>query len=151
MSFLLDRHSRLPFAAQVQQQAEAHLVAGRLHPGDRLPSVRQLARQLGISRTTAERIHETLCEATLAQSRPRSGAFVATRETEWSKQTEWAQTVYAFLKSTVQRARELGLDATRLSELLHALGQENWSPSTDTLAVFPVLVAGRLRMHAAVP
>ena len=140
MSFLLDRHSRLPFAAQVQQQAEAHLVAGRLHPGDRLPSVRQLARQLGISRTTAERIHETLCEATLAQSRPRSGAFVATRETEWSKQTEWAQTVYAFLKSTVQRARELGLDATRLSELLHALGQENWSPSTDTLAVFPVLV-----------
>jgi GntR family transcriptional regulator len=140
MSFLLDRHSRLTFAEQVQQQAEAQLVAGRLHPGDRLPSVRQLARQLGISRTTAERIHETLCEATLAQSRPRSGAFVASRETEFSKQTQWEHTVYDFLKTTVQRARDLGLDTTRLSELLRALGQENWSPSTDTLALFPVLV-----------
>jgi DNA-binding transcriptional regulator YhcF (GntR family) len=140
VSFSLDRGSRLTFAAQVQQQAEAQLVAGRLHPGDRLPSVRQLARQLGISRTTAERIHETLCEATLAQSRPRSGAFVATRETEWSKQTEWAHTVYDFLKTTVQRARELGLDAARLSELLRALGEENASPSHGTMAVFPVLV-----------
>jgi DNA-binding transcriptional regulator YhcF (GntR family) len=140
MTFLLDRQSRLPFAAQVHQQAEAQLVAGRLSPGDRLPSVRQLARQLGISRTTAERIHETLCEATLAESRPRSGAVVASLETEWSKQTEWAQRVHDFLKTTAQRARDLGLDASKLSALLSALDQEHWTASTETLPVFPVLV-----------
>ena len=140
MSFLLDRQSRLTFAARVHQQAEAQLVAGRLNPGDRLPSVRQLARQPGISRTTAERIHATLCEATLAQSRPRSGAFAATRENEWSRQTEWARTVYDFLKMTVERARVLGLDAMRLSELVRVLGADNLSLPSEARAVFPVLL-----------
>jgi GntR family transcriptional regulator len=140
MSFLLDRQSRLPFAVQVRQQAEAQLVAGRLNPGDRLPSVRQLARQLGISRTTAERIHETLCEATLAQSRPRSGAVVASLETEWRRQTEWAQTVYHLVKSTMERARDLGLDAGKLATLLAALDQEDAVGASESLPVFPVLV-----------
>ena len=71
MGFLLDRESNESYARQVVRQAAAQLVAGRLHPGDRLPSVRRLARELGISRSTSERIHEALCDSMLADVRPR--------------------------------------------------------------------------------
>src|SRR5687768_13882753 len=124
MTFYLDRNSSLTYAAQVQCQTEAQLVAGRLHPGDRLPSVRQLARQLNISRTTAERIHETLCEATLAELRPRSGAYVAAPQADRVPSTQLAHEVYDFLTQTMDRARHLGIEASRLAQLLGMLAQD---------------------------
>jgi len=93
-------------------------VAGRLQPGDRLPSVRQFARDLGIARTTAERIHEALCDSMLAELRPCSGAFVAEPEGQGGDEIRSMREVYAFLKETTQTARRLGLDVPRLVQLL---------------------------------
>jgi GntR family transcriptional regulator len=123
MTFSLDRQSRSPYPMQVVRQAVAQLVAGRLHPGDRLPSVRQLARELRISRTTAERIHEALCESMLAEVRPRSGAFVASGQVDQVDRAQEMHAVYDFLKETVARARVFGLDAGRLIQLLGAFAE----------------------------
>jgi DNA-binding transcriptional regulator YhcF (GntR family) len=96
MPFLLDRLNKLNYAGQIQRQALAQLVAGRLQPGDRLPSVRGLARDLHISRTTAERIQDVLCETLFAEIRPRSGAYVALPEDQsWSDGRKRAQALYA--------------------------------------------------------
>lgn len=140
MAFQLDRRKRLSYAAQVQRQALAQLVAGRLYPGDRLPSVRQLARDLGISRTTAERIQDVLCETTFAEVRPRSGAFVAavdgvTRNTP----TPGVQSVYDFLKKTIRQARQLGLEIDRLAQLISAFDEDTRADRGVAPACFPVL------------
>jgi GntR family transcriptional regulator len=137
MAFQLDRRKRLSYAAQVQRQALAHLVAGRLHPGDRLPSVRQLARDLGISRTTAERIQDVLCETTLAEIRPRSGAFVAWPDdvTE-HRPSPQITIIYEFLKQTILRARELGVMPSRLAQLVSALDEET---REGAIATFPII------------
>lgn len=139
MAFLLDRGARLSYPAQVERQALAHLVAGRLNPGDRLPSVRQLARDLGISRTTAERIQDVLCETMLAEIRPRSGAFVASpdgisRRTGALK----VQALYEFLKRTIADAQQLGLDARRLAQLVGAFDEGKREVVTSE-ACFPVI------------
>lgn len=140
MGFLLDRHSRLTYSAQVQLQALAQLFAGRLNPGDRLPSVRELARGLDISRTTAERIHEALCDALVADVRPRSGAFVATPEPV--ADAEWARAVRDLLNDTVIRAKALGLPSDRLCRLLDAFACDEAQGSSGESVVFP-LVATR--------
>jgi GntR family transcriptional regulator len=140
MGFQLDRSSGLPYAAQVERQAMAQLVAGRLRPGDRLPSVRQFARDLHISRTTAERIHDGLCQAMVAEVRPRSGAFVSWPDgTEQTKETERAHELYAFLKSTLTRASRLGLDPTRLAALIASLQDGIAENSAPSPLVFPVV------------
>lgn len=138
MSFLLDRKSTLTYAAQIQRQAEAQLVAGRLSPGARLPSVRQLARQLQISRTTAERINETLCEAMLAEIRPRSGAFVAAPQASRLPGTPWAHKVYDFLTQTLTHAEQLGIDPQRLAQLVGALSHDSAS-RTGQVKAFPLV------------
>ena len=122
MKFQLDRQSRLPFPTQVERQAAAQMIAGRLSPGERLPSVRQLARELGVSRTTAERIHEALCDAMLVEVRPRSGVFAASPATpEPTAGLQWAHRIYILLEQTAERGRELGLTPARLARLLSTL------------------------------
>ncbi len=123
IKFYLDPQSRSPYPVQVVRQAAAQVFAGRLHPGDRLPSVRQLARELHISRTTAERIHEALCDSMLAEMRPRSGAFVAAPEAEQLLRVRSMLAIYEFLKQTAAQALRLGLDTDRLAQLLTSMGR----------------------------
>lgn len=143
MGFLLDRDSRLTYPAQVQRQAMAQLVAGRLHPGDRLPSVRELARSLGVSRTTAERIHEALCDAMLVEVRPRNSVFIATPGgVEFSQGTEWARSLSALVHNAIDGAKALGISSERLCQLITSFATDGASGSSRVIGAFP-LVATR--------
>ena len=53
--------------------------AGTLARGERIPSVRTLARQQGVSQATVVQAYRTLEDARLIEARPRSGYFVAAR------------------------------------------------------------------------
>jgi DNA-binding transcriptional regulator YhcF (GntR family) len=143
MAFQIDRRSRLPYPAQVQRQALAHVVAGRLHAGDRLPSVRELARQLRISRTTAERIHEALSEAVSVEVRPRRGAYLAAAETAESPEPAAglvrAHAIHGLLEEILGRAARLGLDAARVGQLLRLVEQERSGVRPQTLRSIPVV------------
>ncbi|MDQ3418021.1 MAG: GntR family transcriptional regulator [Acidobacteriota bacterium] len=140
MKFQIDRGSRLPYPAQVERQATAQMIVGRLHPGERLPSVRQLARELGVSRTTAERIHEALCDSMLAEVRPRSGVFAASPDSsDGTIGLSWAHHVYQLLGEMARRGNELGLAPGRLAVLLITLDESSVSQSAGTTVDLPIL------------
>ncbi len=64
--------------------AIARLVtSGELAPGDRLPTVRELAADLGVSPATVSQAWQTLAGAGLITSRGRSGSFVRSTPREW--------------------------------------------------------------------
>jgi GntR family transcriptional regulator/MocR family aminotransferase len=52
---------------------------GRLSPGDRLPSSRALAQELGVARGTVTQVYEQLAAEGYLTARPRSGVLVAPR------------------------------------------------------------------------
>lgn len=64
-------------AQEVADLVAADVLAGRLAPGDPVPSVRSLAQQLGCAPGTAARAHGILREAGLIGGGPRSRAVVA--------------------------------------------------------------------------
>ncbi|MFP5401775.1 MAG: GntR family transcriptional regulator, partial [Gammaproteobacteria bacterium] len=53
--------------------------SGAMRRGERVPSVRELARQHGVSLSTATQAYRSLEDARLIEARPRSGYFVAAR------------------------------------------------------------------------
>lgn len=59
------------------------ITTGDLAPGDRLPTVRDLAKDLGISPATVSHAWGTLAAAGLITSRGRSGSFVRSAPREW--------------------------------------------------------------------
>jgi DNA-binding FadR family transcriptional regulator len=62
---------------QVAQRLAADITAGRLAPGDRLPSERDLARTLGVGRASVREALGALANQGLLETRPGSGSFVA--------------------------------------------------------------------------
>ena len=75
--FTLDRDSPTPLVDQIESTLRAHVEAGRLPPGARLTSIRQLARQLGVSPNTVVVAYDRLAASGVIDSRGTAGYFVA--------------------------------------------------------------------------
>lgn len=73
----VDPGSAVPPYEQIRSQIEAMVATGTLAPGDRLPSIRQLAHDLGIAAGTVARAYTELESAGLVVSRRRTGTVVA--------------------------------------------------------------------------
>src|SRR6201991_2739824 len=68
---------RHDLAGQIYRQLRAGIVEGRLAGGTRLPSTRDLATQLGVSRKTTLDVFERLLSEGYLSARAGSGTFVA--------------------------------------------------------------------------
>jgi DNA-binding transcriptional MocR family regulator len=71
----------LPLHQQVAAELERAMTAGSLRVGDRLPSVRRLCAQHGVSASTATLAYRWLENRALVEARPKSGYFVAAGKT----------------------------------------------------------------------
>lgn len=76
MFFHIDYSSGEPISHQMVAQIKWMVVSGELQTGDRLPSIRQLAKQLKINPTTVTRIYKELEHAGIINLRQGQGAFV---------------------------------------------------------------------------
>src|SRR3954469_12039991 len=73
----MDRSAAVPLGEQVQEALRAAIRAGRLRSGDRLPSTRQLADQLSVSRGLVGSAHEQVVAEGYVVSAVGSGTRVA--------------------------------------------------------------------------
>jgi GntR family transcriptional regulator len=73
----VDPGSAVPPYEQIRSQIEAMVATGTLAAGDRLPSIRQLAHDLGLAGGTVARAYTELEQAGLVVSRRRTGTVVA--------------------------------------------------------------------------
>ncbi len=74
---LLDQSSPIPPYEQIGSQVRALIVGSRLTPGALLPSVRQLARDLGVAPNTVVRAYNELERDGWVVSSARKGVMVA--------------------------------------------------------------------------
>lgn len=74
---VVDRGDGDPLAAQVSAQVRAAVTDGALHAGDRLPSTRDLAATLGVSRTVVTTAYASLFAEGWLEGRHGSGTYVA--------------------------------------------------------------------------
>lgn len=76
----IDLQSPIPPYEQVRSQLADRIRTGELIIGTRLPTVRQLAADLGLAVNTVARAYRELEHGGLVQSRGRAGTFVHTRD-----------------------------------------------------------------------
>src|SRR5687768_15356381 len=73
----VDRDSDLPVGVQVVWRLRSQISSGKLAPGDKLPSVRELAAAAGVNANTARAIYGRLEADGLIVTRHGLGTFVA--------------------------------------------------------------------------
>jgi GntR family transcriptional repressor for pyruvate dehydrogenase complex len=101
-------------ANRVTGQIEALIVEGRLQPGQRLPSERELADQLGVSRTVVREAVRGLVAKGLLEVRPGSGTLIRSPSAR-----AVSQSMTLFL-----RAGQPNLDYTKIHEIRRVLEVE---------------------------
>lgn len=78
----LDLKSGVPFYRQIIDQVKSAIATGLIEPGDRLPTVRQLAVDLSINPNTVARAYTELELTGLVETQMGSGTFVGQRKVE---------------------------------------------------------------------
>src|SRR5437762_13048757 len=66
-----------PISRQVYLGLRGAIVHGTFRPGDRLPATRDLAEQLGVSRTVVLLAYDQLLSEGFAEGRPGSGTYAS--------------------------------------------------------------------------
>jgi len=137
------------FLDEIEQATPAGIAAalgrlvssGRIAPGERLPTVRDLAAALGVSPATVSHAWQALSSAGLIVSRGRSGSYVRDQAAHW---------LPARAQTLAGHVSELPIDLSRGTPdpaLLPALGpalsrvsQRAMTPSYQALPVIPELL-----------
>lgn len=110
----VDGASPVPPFEQVRAQIAAQIADGVLVPGTRLPTVRQLADDLGLAVNTVARSYRELEAAGMVETRGRGGTVVTTGGDQARERLLGAAQRYAAL------ARDIGLSADEALRLVGA-------------------------------
>ena len=77
---VLDIDSKIPLYQQLYLSLKKAIEAGHLAKGMKLPSIRKLSEDLGLSRTTIESAYQQLCVEGYIRSSPQRGYFIQTEK-----------------------------------------------------------------------
>ena len=113
----LDPSSPIPLSAQLRDALAWRIDDGRLGPGERLPTVRALAAELGLAANTVARSYRELEQAGLVQGRGRRGTFVTERLP--AKPSDVDVRLAAAAETFVRRARQLGVTRADAARAVH--------------------------------
>lgn len=98
---------------QIRSQIAEDVLSGELQPGDRLPTVRSLASDLGLATNTVARAYRELEQAGVIETRGRAGSFVTGEGVE--RRAKEAAAAY------LSRTADLGLDGAEAVALVQHL------------------------------
>ena len=120
MNIILRNSSGKPIYEQITEQVKEQIISGALRPGDALPSMRLLAKELRISVITTKRAYEELERDGFLENVPGKGCFVAPQDRELLREAQLCR-VEEHLSRAVDAARQGGISLEELQELLKLL------------------------------
>lgn len=105
---------------QIKNQIISQIVSKKLLPGQPLPSIRTLAREIKVSIITVKKSYEILESEGYIETVPSKGSFVSAKNTEKMRQLaiyEWE----CKLEEIVKRAKELDISLDEGMEIFKEL------------------------------
>jgi DNA-binding transcriptional regulator YhcF (GntR family) len=121
---VIDASSPVPPFEQLRVQFARQIQDHTLAVGSRLPTLRQLAADLGLAVNTVGRAYRELEEAGLIETRGRAGSFVSAAGEEGRERARRAAADYAAVVTSV------GIDASEAIRIVQAALTSSTTPPT---------------------
>lgn len=115
MKLAIDFRSKLPVYAQIEDQVRSLVAAGKLRPGDPLPSIRNLASDLGVNYNTIARVYLDLDRDGVIKTYRGRGTYVADVDDERTLTRMRQEKLQAIVRSALDKARTLGYRSEEVS------------------------------------
>lgn len=123
MRIVLSNASGQNIYEQIVDQIKDAIMKGDLNPGDALPSIRALARDLRISVVSTKRAYDELEAEAFIETIPGKGSFVATQDTALMREKR-LHGIEQRLSEAVLEARLMGLEFEDITQMLRILWEE---------------------------
>lgn len=123
VNIIISNSSGLPIYEQICRQIKGAIAAGKLRPGEPLPSIRALARDLRISVITTKRAYEELERDGYINTVAGKGCFVAEQNLELAKENSLRE-IEGHLQAALELGRQCGLTPEDLRGMLLVLSEE---------------------------
>src|SRR5229473_374881 len=111
----IDPRDPTPIYAQLERGLRAAIAAGRLRPGDQLPTVRELAVELKVNANTVARVYSELERADVLETRRGVGSFVLATAAKARPPHEHERRLRAFATRVLGDAAAAGFTARELA------------------------------------
>jgi GntR family transcriptional regulator len=116
----VDPSDKTPIYAQLERGLRAAIAAGRLGPGDQLPTVRQLAVDLSVNANTVARVYTDLERAGVIDTRRGVGSFISATPAQARSPREHERRLKAFATRVLADADAAGFTADEVISALRA-------------------------------
>ncbi len=116
----IDPRDATPIYAQLQRGLRAAIAAGRLKPGDQLPTVRQLAVELKVNANTVSRVYVELERAGVIETKRGVGSFIAATPAQAHPPQERERRLNAFVTRVLHDADAAGFTLAEVIATLRA-------------------------------
>ena len=117
MFIRVETSSGVPITRQIADQIRALSASGVLVPGDRLPSVRQLAKELAVNQNTILRVYERLTAEGLLERRQGDGTFLCESLPRGQAKAQ-KELLASEVDRVVHRALDLGVEPQALKKIV---------------------------------
>ncbi|WP_213879270.1 GntR family transcriptional regulator [Pseudomonas sp. dw_358] len=118
MDFELDRSLTIPLGTQLRGLVEYAITFGALRPGERLPSVREMADRVGVAPMTVAQVYRELKDADLIYSKPGSGTFIADANASLALNGQRLSDLHASVDALIDCAIRMNISAADLAALV---------------------------------
>lgn len=120
MEIIIRENDTLPIYEQIVREVKKAIIKKEIRPGDLLPSIRSLARELEISVITTKRAYEELEKEKLIYSVAGKGFYVKEPNRERLKEDQLCE-IEEKLLHVVEQAKDMGVSLQEMREMLEML------------------------------
>ena len=120
MRIIISNQSELPIYAQIKEQLKEQILNGQIPEGTTLPSIRQLAKEIGVSVITTTRAYSDLEAEGFIATMQGKGSVVLSKDNSMVRE-QYLLRIEEGLTTAIETARVMGLPDEELTEIFRNL------------------------------
>lgn len=124
MRIIISNQSELPIYAQIKEQLKEQILNGQIPEGSTLPSIRQLAKEVGVSVITTTRAYSDLEAEGFIATMQGKGSVVLSKDNSML-QEQYLLRIEEGLSTAIETARMMGLPEEELNRIFQNLLHES--------------------------
>ena len=120
MKIIISNQSELPVYAQIREQLKEQILNGQISEGETLPSIRQLAKEVGVSVITTTRAYSELEAEGFIATMQGQGRVVLPTDNNLLRE-QYLLRIEEGLSTAIETAKTMGMSKDELTDIFHNL------------------------------
>jgi GntR family transcriptional regulator len=123
LKIIISNQSELPIYAQIKEQIKEQILNGQIKEGTVLPSIRNLAKEVGVSVITTTRAYNDLEAEGFIATMQGKGSVVLPKDNKLLKE-KYLMRIEQGIETAVETAKNIGMTKTEVKKIIDSVWEE---------------------------